>query len=195
MSAFSALRARLPWTALRRAAALCLVAAAVLIALSPADGTEAVPYLVSAVPLSAGAALSPTDVRVVRAPPDLRPDDALTDPAEVAGRVLTGAAARGEPITGARLLDASGPGAAVPVRPADPAVARLLRPGARVDVVPEPDPGAPPVAVAEDVVVLTVRSGPDEDDAGPLVLLAVPPETARLVAAATLRGPVAVTLR
>ncbi|WP_424184202.1 SAF domain-containing protein [Actinokineospora sp. G85] len=194
MSALSALRARLPWTALRRAAALCLVAAAVLVALSPAEGNAAVPYLVSAVPLSAGAALSPTDVRVVRAPPELRPDGALTDPAEVAGRVLTGAAARGEPITGTRLLGAPGPGSAVPVRPADPAVARLLRPGARVDVVPEPDPGAPAVAVAEDVVVLTVRSDPDED-AGPLVLLAVPPETARVVAAASLRGPVAVTLR
>ncbi|OLR90312.1 hypothetical protein BJP25_02910 [Actinokineospora bangkokensis] len=177
-----------------------LAIAAAVTALWPRSAPETVPVLVAAHALAAGAALSPQDVRVVRAPPDLRPEGALAEPAEVAGQVLAGAAAAGEPLTRVRLVGpegtalAAGPGAAaVPVRPADPALSALLRPGSRVDVVAPADASSAARVVADDAVVLAVR--PDEPDTGPLLLLGLPRTAAHEVAAVSLRGPVTVTLR
>ncbi|EWC59699.1 Heat shock protein 22.5 (Hsp22.5) [Actinokineospora spheciospongiae] len=200
-----ALRATLPRAlALRRVVAgVLLLAAAATTLWHPAAEPASTPVLVAAKPLSAATALTPTDVRVVRAPPDLLPAGALTDPAEAAGRLLAGPAAEGEPITRVRLVGAEntalavGPGAAaVPLRPADPTVSSLLRPGSRVDVVAAAEPGDPPEVLAENATVLTVRAlaggGPN---APPLLLLALPERAAHDVAAASLRGEVTVTLR
>ncbi len=175
--------------------------AALVLAVRPPPGDPTAPLLVAARALGPGAALTAGDVRVVRAPPDLRPRSALTDPTEVVGRVLVSGAGEGEPITGARLVGAentaltAGPGsAAVPVRLADPAVAGLLGPGARVDVITTaPEDGAPRV-LARDATVLTVR--PEENARrGSLVLIALPADSATQVASAALAQPVAVTLR
>ncbi|SFK12794.1 hypothetical protein SAMN05421835_11465 [Amycolatopsis sacchari] len=88
----------------------------------------------------------------------------------------------------------------VPVRLADAAVAGLLSPGTRVDVVTA-DEGVSRV-LAPLATVVDVRSPPAGssrflagEDKGPLVLIAVPPDTATQVAASSLRNPVAVTLR
>jgi pilus assembly protein CpaB len=197
-----ALRATLPRAlALRRVVAALLVLAAGASALWRADAEpRSAPVLVAARGLSGATSLTPADVRVVRAPPDLLPTGALTDPTEVSGRLLAGAAAEGEPITLARLVGAentalaAGPGAAaVPLRPADPTVSALLRPGSRVDVVAVVEPGAPAEVLAENATVLTVRV--DKSDAPPLLLLALPRASAHDVAAASLRGEVTVTLR
>lgn len=193
--------------ALRRviAAGLVLLAVALAVRAPQARGAPTVPVLVAARDLAPGVTLGAGDVRVAQAPESLRPPAALTAADQVAGRVLAGAASTGEPITRARLVGpensqlATGDrdAVAVPVRLADPAVAALLAPGARVDVVTvSPDNGPEPILLAGEATVVTVR--PDDDpantDQGRLVVIAVPRATATRVAAVSLGQPVAITL-
>jgi pilus assembly protein CpaB len=150
--------------------------------------------------LPPGVTLRAADVEVSRLPPPLRPRAALTAPAQVTGRVLASATTEGEPLTRARLvgpensrLAAADPSAAaVPFRLADPAVADLLTPGARVDVVTVTQNSADPVVLAANATVLTVRRADAESS---LVVIALPREEGTRVAAAALGQPVAVTLR
>lgn len=199
--------------ALRRVAAAVLVLLAAVLAVRPppqARGEPTVPMLVATRDLAPGASLRPVDVRVVQAPESLRPPAALTAADQVAGRVLAGAASRGEPVTRARLvggensrLATGDPDAvAVPVRLADPEVAAILAPGARVDVVTAPPEGrSEAVLLAANATVVTVRT--DEPTApaqpgtppGRLVVIAVPGESAARLASVSLGQPVAVTLR
>src|SRR5699024_12330780 len=75
------------------------------------------------------------------------------DPDDLVGQTLATALAAGDPVTGLRVIGPELARAAVgsdrarmvPVRPADPSVTDLLRPGDRVDVitVDEPDPNDP----------------------------------------------------
>ncbi|NIH87072.1 hypothetical protein [Amycolatopsis granulosa] len=91
--------------------------------------------------------------------------------------------------------------AAVPVRLADTGVAALLMPGMRVDVITVDESAQARKVLASMATVLTVRSPPAAAGRlagardGPLVVLSLPEETAREVAALSLRNPVAVTLR
>ncbi|MFC5287096.1 SAF domain-containing protein [Actinokineospora guangxiensis] len=180
---------------LRRVAAALLVLAAAVLAFRPsARGT---PVLVAARPLPPGAALSASDVRVAFVPPELAPAAVLSDPAAVQSAVLVAAASPGEPITSTRLLGpehvrlAAGPGhGAVPLRLADPGVARLLRPGTEVDVVA----ADPHEVLARSALVLAVHPETSSRD-GPVVVLALPTDTATRVASITLDRPVGVTLR
>jgi pilus assembly protein CpaB len=190
------------WLALRRVTAVVLVLLAAVLALrQPArDTTPTVPMLVAARDLPPGVTLRAADVEVSRLPPSLRPPAALTTPTQVTGRVLAGATTAGEPLTRARLLGpansrlaANDPtAAAVPFRLADPAVADLLTPGVRVDVVTVSEHNADPVVLAANATVLTVRAAPDDSS---LVVIALPRPEATRVAAAALGQPVAVTLR
>ena len=122
-------------------------------------------------------------------------------------RPASAPATTAEPITDARpTIAIPGPGdpamATVPVRLADAAVAELLRPGQRVDVVAAADGDSAPSVLAGHAMVVTV-SGPEPQAGralgppgkGPLVLLALPSEVATQVAAISLERPVTVTLR
>lgn len=190
------------WLALRRIAALALVLLAAALAVLPTEHATppTVPVLVAAHDLPPGVTLRAADVSVSQSPPSLRPAAALTTPTQATGRVLTSATTAGEPLTRARLLGpenshltTSDPNAAaVPFRLADPAVADLLTPGARVDVVTVSENGPDPQILATDATVLTVRQ-PTKDSS--LVVIALPREEATRVAAAALGQPVAVTLR
>jgi Flp pilus assembly protein CpaB len=193
---------------LRRSAALLLALLALALALRPPDAASRSPVVVAARDLPSGTALAAADLTLASWPGDLVPTGALQAPTDADGRVLAGAARAGEPITDVRLSgpDAAGrlagrPGdAAVPVRLADPEVARLLGPGSRVDVVtPAPD-GDRPVILASDAAVLTVvaaeaDAGPGQGSRGRLVLVALPRADAARVASAALSEQVAVTLR
>ncbi|WP_224392367.1 SAF domain-containing protein [Pseudonocardia sp. ICBG1293] len=189
----------------RRLLAAVLAVAAVVVALLPAPGAERVPVLVAARDLGPGTALGPADVLVAAWPPALAPAGALTTSAAVTGRLLAGPVTAGEPIGELRLVGpalavaAGGPDAsAVPLRPADPAVAALLSPGSRVDVVAAGPDGARVLAARAGVVaVLPPAPGAAgaRADPGPLVLVALPEAEATAVAAATLAGEVTVTLR
>lgn len=195
-------RPRLP--AVRRAVAVVLVLAALALAVHAPEPPVAptVPVLVAARDLAPGVTLRSADVRVVRSPSALRPSSALTRVEEASGHVLAGAAGAGEPITHARLVGAKNShlttgdraAVAVPVRLADPAVATLLTPGARVDVVTASAEGMSPVVLATNAVVVTVREPPSRDE-DRLVVLAAPEEAATRLAAVSLHQPVAVTLR
>lgn len=191
--------------ALRRIAAALLVLLALALATRPpprAAGEPTAPLLVAARDLAPGSSLRPGDLRVVHAPESLRPASALTAAHQATGRVLAGATSRGEPVTRTRLVgqennrlttgDAST--VAVPVRLADPEVAVLLTPGARVDVVTvSPDNATTGVVLATDATVVTVRETSDRPDR--LVVIAVPHDTATRLASVSLGQPVAITLR
>ncbi|CRK61436.1 Heat shock protein 22.5 (Hsp22.5) [Alloactinosynnema sp. L-07] len=184
---------------LRRIAAAVLVLLSTALLLRP-RAEDSVPMLVAARALTAGADLSAADVRVVRAPPELRPESAFTDPASAAGRILALAAAEGEPITEARLvgpaaIDASQ--AVVAVRLTDPDLVGAIRPGARVDVVSAAQEGSGGSVLAHDATVVTVRANGRVygRERGTSVLIALPRDSATRVASISLERPVTVTLR
>lgn len=189
----------------RRPLAAAFAAAAVgfgLLALRPA-GPPTVRVLVAAHDLPGGAALRGQDVRTVALPAAAVPDGALRSGAP--GRVLAGPVRRGEPLTDARLLgagllDGYGPGVvATPVRIADAGVARLLRPGDRVDVLatgeaPFEDAAAAtvPQTVVSSVPVIAVPRQ-SIGDQGTLVVLATSRQQARVLAGAGNRLSVTIT--
>ncbi|GAA3992532.1 SAF domain-containing protein [Allokutzneria multivorans] len=185
---------------LRRLLTALLVALAAFLACAPP--AESVHVLVAARDLAPGAVLNADDVRPHAFTTDSVPDGALPVATTVSGRLLVGAARRGEPLTDLRLAGpeltglATGDvnGAAVAVRPADPGVADLLRAGSRVDVIAQES-----TVLAEDAVVLAVRGENDghraANRANRLVVLALTREDATRVAAAGLTRPVAITLR
>jgi len=123
------------------AAVLLGVAAALIVSeLRPAPAPT-VPVTVAAHDLTPGDALMATDVRLVAMPTALVPSGAHLRTDDVVGHSLVVGAPAGLPIVdgllaGDRLATAGPPGTVVaPVRLSDPAVAALLRPGDRVDLL------------------------------------------------------------
>ncbi|SDN40486.1 SAF domain-containing protein [Allokutzneria albata] len=185
---------------LRRLLTAILLALAAFLACAPP--AESVNVLVASRDLAPGAVLNADDVRAHAFATDSVPDGALAAATPVAGRLLVGAARRGEPLTDLRLAGPALTGlvtgdaqaAAVAVRPADPGVADLLRAGSRVDVITQDS-----AVLAEDAAVLAVRSENEGRSvahrADRLVVLALTREDATKVAAAALTRPVAITLR
>jgi len=178
------------------AAGLLLLGGALLVHPGSARGA---PTVLAAHDLPSGAALSAADVRLADLPDEARPTGVLSPLDAVEGRLLAGAVRAGEPLTDARLaaLPARGdPGTAtVPVRLADVAVAELLRPGQRVDVVAAPELASPAAVLASGATVVTVGHQEPATLKGPLVLLRLPEAAATKVAAISLERPVTVTLR
>ncbi len=198
-------RARL----LRRWLSACLLTVGSLLLFHPASarGAPATPTLVAGHDLASGTTLHAADLRLADVPDGVRPAGALSTFEAAEGRLLSGAARAGEPITDVRLAG-SIPGSAdpatatVPVRLADAAIAELLRPGQRVDVVAAAQGDTVPSVLASQATVVTV-SAPEAQAGralgppgkGPLVLLALPSGVATQVAAISLERPVTVTLR
>ncbi|MDR7328838.1 SAF domain-containing protein [Corynebacterium guangdongense] len=186
--------------ALRRAASLALLAAALLVAVTGArDRGPSV--LVFAEDLEAGQILGPEHLDTVTFPEALAPSAALSAADEAVGLAITAAATAGEPVTGARLLDArlvealAGPDATlVPVTLADSEVTALLTHGDTVSIVTvSDDPGASgPRVVAEGARV--VAAGEQSTGSPDTVLVALDAESGLVVAAASLSHPLAVVL-
>lgn len=198
---------RRPWpvaarTALWRlrfvvAAALLGVAAACTVqSLRPPDPpTSAV--VVAAREIPAGTTLTSADVRVARFPRSVAPAGAVADVADVVGAAAAVPLAVGVPVLAGLLADdeVHGPPGTVvaTVRFADPAVAGLLSPGVRVDVLAATPEGGPGAVVATRALVLPVArqeaSGGalglgGSGDASVPVLLAVSPAEAPALAGA-----------
>ena len=182
---------------LRRAAAAVLAGTALVLIAAPRAGPSGVKVLVAAVELPGGSTVRASDLAVRHWPADLVPTGTLHDPEEAAGRVLVGAAHPGEPLTNVRLVGA-GPvpsgASAVPVRIADAAVATLLVPGTRVDVVTIGPHDEHPAVLAGDAPVLAVLAE-EKGARGRLVLVAMSRDAATRVASATLTDQVTITLR
>ena len=196
----------------RQVAAGLLAALALVLALRPGPADPAAPVrpaavevVVAAADLAAGAVLGVGDLTLATLPAAAVPDGVVAQVDQVAGEVLAGPLRRGEPVTDVRVV---GPGlwsqvpagqVAAPVRLADLAVATLLRPGDRVDVLATAaDAGAAEVVAAGALVVSTSPAEtPDppsgDRDAG-LIVLAVPAGTAARLAAAATNSTLTVTL-
>lgn len=176
---------------------LGLAAACTVQALRPADPPTAA-VLVAARPIEAGTRLTSADVRLVRFPVAVVPDGALADADAVADAAAAVPLAAGAPVLPGLLADdevRGPPGTVVAtVRFADPAVASLLTPGMRVDVLAATPEGGPGSVVATRALVLPVarRASPEQSapslggsgDASVPVLLAVSPDEAPALAGA-----------
>jgi pilus assembly protein CpaB len=189
-------RPRSPVHTARRAAAVLLAALALVLALRPpprpaaADVPATAAVTVAATDLPPGGVLARSDLSVAHLPPGLVPSGVEPDPAVLVGRVLAGAVRAGEPVTDVRLVGAgltallAEEQVAAPVRLADLAVAALVRPGDRIDVLATRPDAVSAEIVAGSALVLATPGG--EPDAGGLLLLAVDqPTAARLAAMAT----------
>jgi Flp pilus assembly protein CpaB len=126
-------------------------------------------------------------------PPGVRPAGSSAEVADLAGRVLAAPLRSGEPVTDVRVVGAGvtallPPGqVAAPVRPADLAVAALVRAGDRVDVLATVEGSATAEVVARGALVLSADGSSGDASAEPsggLLLVAVLPETAARLAAA-----------
>ena len=190
----------------RRIAAGLLVVLAAVAAWRP--DPERTPRMVAVAlrDLSPGIALTTDDVALRGRPAAMLPDGAVTDLSVVVGATLAGPSRRGEVLTDARVLGSrltglsAGPdGRVVPLHLADAAVADVIRPGDRVDVlgaVQAPPPGeadAPPQVVATDAVVVLVSPKPAGGDQR-IVLVALPRPAATRLAAASLVQSVTLTI-
>ncbi|AHH21539.1 putative Flp pilus assembly protein CpaB [Nocardia nova SH22a] len=202
-------------TLARRLSALALAVLAAVLALRGDPAAHRRSVVVAARELTPGRILTADDLRRTDLPAAVVPAGAVTDPAQLVGATSTGAVHAGEILTDLRVvsprLAAAATGAAdariVPMRLADNAVTAILRPGDRVDVVAADDPPADtdtdtdthqrraPVArtLAGDAAVVlvsgTAATGTARAPAASerIVLLALDPDHAATVAAASLR--------
>lgn len=158
--------------------------------------------------LSPGSVLTAEDVALRGRPAATLPDGAATDLTNIVGATLAGPSRRGEVLTDARVLGSrltglsAGPdGRVVPLRLADAAVADVIRPGDRVDVLGATEAtaleqaSARPRVLATDAVVVLVSpkaaGGADQR----IVLVALPGPAAIAVAEASVAHSVTLTIR
>ena len=158
-------------------------------------------------PVLAGVPLTTDDLRTTRIPPQAVPADALRDPAAAVGRVLVVPVSAGtvlsEPVLVAAGGGPQGPAGTVvaAVRLGEPALARIVGPGMHVDLLaPSPSsdlPSGDAVAAQHLARRALVLPGPlaatrstsggltlsaTEEEAADLILVAVTPEEASLLA-------------
>lgn len=196
-------RPRSPAALARRVTAAVLGLTALVLALRPgppaAAAPEAFPVVVAARSLEAGRALGAEDLALARYPPRTAPAGVVGEPDLLLGRLLAGPVRAGEPLTDARLV---GPGltallpageVAAPVRPADLAVAALVRTGDRVDVLATA-PGATEAETLASGVRVVAAGGTGDDPAAGLLLVAVDTPTAARLAAASAGATLTVSL-
>jgi pilus assembly protein CpaB len=189
---------------LRRAAAAVLIGLAAALALTPGNRTG-VTVMVATRDLAPGIVLEATHVTQRELPSQGVPDGAAYTPGAVLGRTLAAPVRRGEPLTDVRLAGpelartvSTDPNAvSVPLRLADPDIATLLHPGAAVDVVTVGERQDEPVVLARSARVLAVlQAGPRTGARdGRLVLVALDPDAATRVAAASISQTLTVTVR
>jgi len=181
-------------------AALLLGAAAgvVVHALRPPPPATA-PVVTLAHDVPAGTVLAPGDLVVSALPPAAAPAGALSGMAAAEGRSTAVDLPARTPLVATMLVDAALAGPAgtvvVAVRLDDPAVAALLEPGLRLDLVAARHEGGPGETVARRALVRPAPPGDDlpdgllgggSADVGPPVLVAVSPEEAVRIAETSL---------
>ncbi|UPW03599.1 SAF domain-containing protein [Rhodococcus pyridinivorans] len=191
----------------RRIAAGLLAVLAVILALRGDPDTDRVGVVVAAHDLAPGHTLTADDVAHVERDRSTVVAGTLHDVDDAVGHTLAGPVPAGEPLVDTRLLGprlaavATGSTEArvVPIRLADAGVSELLREGDRVDVltVTETEEGPLPgahVLARGAVVVLAESGGSTRDRNERVVLVALEPEPATAVAAASLVSALTVTL-
>ena len=189
-------------------------AACAISAVSPAPPPSA-QVAAAAHDLSGGTTIAADDLRIVTVPPESVPDGAITDEAQLTGRMLAVPVRAGETITDVRLVGPAllaGYGdqlVAAPVRIADSGSAGLLQPGDVIDVLAADGVGgtdgetlaSEARLIASDVRVVAVPrddasalSGGDLGE-GALVVLATTSQTAARLASAAVTSRLSLTIR
>jgi pilus assembly protein CpaB len=201
--AISVLIRRLAGEPRRFAAAVC-VGLAVLCALQVVHPKPPVSRSVWVIAhdVDGGAPLTARDLRIERMPLRVIPHGALLARTRIVGRLVAAPMRAGEPLTDVRLLEPSllaalrEPGlVAVPIRLADgPAAAALTRAGDLVNVLgtgteesdsPPNTPSTRVIAAGLTVLAVPARDGgPDDSNAGLVVVAATDAQAARLADAA-----------
>jgi Flp pilus assembly protein CpaB len=184
-------------------AALAVLAAFRAQAAPPPPRTE---VLTAASDVAGGSVLRPEDLGLAAYDPASVPQGAFHDASEVVGRTTAAPLRAGEPLTDVRLVAPSvlhgyPDLVAVPVRLGDPDAAALLRVGDRVDLLAaDPQGGHPARAVGSRVPVLALprpRGDSTTSGAAPggaLVVVGVPPDSARVLTAASATSYLAAVL-
>ncbi|GAA4486315.1 SAF domain-containing protein [Actinoallomurus oryzae] len=183
----------------RRLLAAVFAAAAAALGLAAArPHGDGVRVWVAARDLPAGTTLATRDVTARSLPRAAVPSGLVR---VATGRTLSGPVRRGEPLTDARLragglLTADDPDAvATPIRLADAAVARLLHPGDRVDVLAaRPDSPTPARTVASSVPILAVPKPAPTSDEGALIVVRTDRPQAAALARASVDSRLSVTI-
>lgn len=187
---------------LRRLTAVLLVLAAVILAVTERHRDRHDFAVVASRALAPGMELTSGDVQLIALPAGAVLPGTLHRLDQAVGARLTGAIGAGEPVTATRLLSSRLPSALtgdprarlVPVRPADAAVAGLLRAGDVVDVL---DEHAGVLAAGAVVAVPAGSAGRGTAGPGslpPPVLLALGEKAAHRVAASSLANSLTVVM-
>ncbi len=187
----------------RRGLAALAAAAAVLAGLAAAapGGPPTAPVVRATRELPAGTHLSAADLELTRAVAADLPDGVVSDPSSLVGRTLTGPVARREVLTEVAVVDSArvlAPGHVLaPLRLGDAAVARLLRPGDRIDILAAHEQAEAATVVADAVRVATVPqvAADEPGGTGALVLLDVDRRTATALARAAVSATLTVIWR
>ncbi|MGW4367878.1 SAF domain-containing protein [Nocardia takedensis] len=206
-----ALANRPPWadqTLLRRVLAAALVIAAGVLWVRGDPDARQTPVVVASRDLAPGTVLGAADLTVVDRAAGTLPQGVSREPPALLGATAAGAMRAGEVFTDLRVV---GPRLAevaartrdariVPVRPADTAIAEILRAGDRVDVIAareDAGPDAPPgrVLASDAAVVLVSAAGERRAAEERVVLVAMDSGHATAVAAASLHTALTVVLR
>ena len=147
--------------------------------------------------------MAPEDLRIVRLPSAIVPDDAFTDTATLTGRTVLVRVPERSVLTSGALLESEALVAAgkvaLPVRFADATALPLLRVGARIDVLGAAADGSDYGVVAANVRVVAIPAA-EEGGAlgggqGGLVLVEVDTTQASAIAAAASVSAVSFALR
>lgn len=171
-----------------------------LAALSPGP-PPTVAVVAAARDLPGGSRPADGDLRTVRLPPGAVPAGAVRPGDDLRARVLAAPVRAGEPLTDARfvapgLLRQAG-AVAYPVRIDDAEVAGLLRVGDRIDLFAAGGESAVARLVASGVRVLALPAAPARGvsgGSGALLVLAVPPASAAVIAQAAVDTKLSVAL-
>lgn len=154
--------------------------------------------------LTGGVAVTAADLHATEVPTSLVPARAVTDPADIVGQVLSGPVPQGRVLTEVDLVSAAAsPGLVLaPLRLSDAGVVALLHAGDRVDILAADPQAGDADVLAEQVRVATIpadRSGSGIGGSvasdGALILVEVDPETAKLLARASVSASLSVVLR
>ena len=197
----------------RRLLAAGLMAGSMAFAISALSPTAArtVTVLAAAHDLVGGATIAESDLRELSLPAAVVPAGAVDDAARLTGRVLAGPVRAGEAFTDVRLVGPSllaGYGdrmVASPVRIADAASARLVRPGDVIDVLaagPSDEGGDTEARLVAAGVRVVLVPGDDETalagesfGEGALVVLATTSEAATRLASEAVTSRLSLTIR
>jgi len=193
--------------AARRGAAALLALIAVVAALRDGPSSDRSPAVVAVRDLSPGHTLTLDDVELADRESASVPSGALTLLSDAVGHTLSGPVPAGEILVSVRMLGPRLAGAAtgnpdarvVPIRLADAGVGDLLREGDLVDVLTvapgseDRSPDAQVLATGATVVLAHSAEGA-RDQRERVVLLALAPDQATAVAAASLVSALTVTL-